>query len=140
MTMKDWSPKSISKVQKLVLNIFPSIDTSVCATSVREFNKAASHLTNTSVLCISEDLPFAHARFCGAEGIDQVYSLSTFKKRNFAKDYGLKITDGAFEGLLARAVIVADENGTITYSELVPEIGQEPNYEAALAAVESLNT
>jgi len=120
---------------KIVLNIFPSIDTSTCATSVRTFNAKASALENTKVLCISRDLPFAQKRFCGAEGLDNVINLSDFNTGNFGKDYGLEIVDGAFSGLHARVVIVIDENGIIKHTELVPEIGNEPNYESALAAL-----
>ncbi len=120
---------------KVVLNIFPSIDTNTCATSVRTFNTKASQLKNTKVLCISRDLPFAQNRFCGAEGLENVINLSDFKTGRFGKDYGLEITDSVFNGLHARVVIVLDENGTVTYSELVPEIANEPNYEAALASL-----
>lgn len=120
----------------IVLNVFPSVDTGVCAQSIREFNKAASNLENTKVLCVSRDLPFAMARFCGAEGIDNVISLSDFKDGNFGKSYGLEMIDSAFEGLLSRCVIVADKNGKVIYTEQVPEIGQEPNYEAALNALD----
>lgn len=123
------------KGSKLVLNIFPSIDTGVCATSVRKFNQNASQLDNTKVLCISRDLPFANKRFCGAEGLDNVISLSDFKSGSFGKDYGLEMVDGALAGLHSRAVIVVDENGTVTYTEQVPEIASEPNYEAALAVL-----
>ena len=120
---------------KLVLNIFPSIDTSTCATSVRKFNADASNLTNTKVLCISRDLPFAQRRFCGAEGLDNVINLSDFNTGNFGKDYGLEFADGAFAGLHSRAVIVIDENGVIKYTEQVANTSAEPNYEAALAAL-----
>jgi thiol peroxidase len=120
---------------KLVLNIFPSIDTGVCATSVRTFNQKASELENTKVLCISRDLPFAQKRFCAAEGLENVESLSDFKDGRFGEAYGLSITDGPLAGLHSRAVIVLDEKGQVTYSEQVPEIAQEPNYEAALAAL-----
>ena len=137
LTNKELSSQELSDFSghKLILNIFPSVDTGVCSQSIREFNKAASGLDNTKVLCISRDLPFAMARFCGAEGLDDVVSLSDFKTGNFGKDYGLEMIDSAFEGLLSRCVIVADENGTIVYTEQVPEIGQEPNYEAALNAL-----
>jgi len=121
--------------QQLVLNIFPSIDTGVCAASVREFNKRAAQLPNTKVLCISKDLPFAQRRFCGAEGIENVVMLSDFVNGDFGSDYGLTIADGAMEGLLSRAVIVCDASGKIVYTEQVPEITTEPNYEAALAAL-----
>jgi len=120
---------------KIVLNIFPSIDTGTCATSVRTFNADAAKLSNTKVLCISRDLPFAQKRFCGAEGIDNVINLSDFNTGRFGKDYGLEMTDGALAGLHSRVVIVIDENGMITYTEQVPEIADEPNYESALAAL-----
>ena len=121
--------------KRVVLNIFPSVDTGVCAASVRRFNAEASKLENTVVLCISKDLPFAQARFCGAEGLDKVIPLSTFRSNCFTDGYGLLQTDGPLYGLLARAVVVIDEAGKILYTELVPEITQEPNYEAALAAL-----
>ncbi len=120
---------------KLILNIFPSIDTGVCATSVREFNKTAASLENTKVLCISRDLPFAQKRFCGAEGIENVEMLSDFQTGDFGKNYGLELVDGPLKGLHARAVVVLDENHQVVYEELVPEIAQEPNYEAALNAI-----
>lgn len=123
------------KGQKLLLNIFPSIDTSVCAASVRRFNQEAAALENTQVLNISRDLPFAHKRFCAAEGIDRVQSLAEYKQHAFGEAYGVVIADSAFAGLLARAVVVVSENGTVLHSELVPEIGQEPNYAAALSAL-----
>lgn len=118
--------------QKVVLNIFPSIDTGVCATSVRKFNEEAASLQNTKVLCISRDLPFAQARFCGAEGINNVENLSDFKTGDFGKAYGVEIVDGPLAGLHARAVVVLDETGKVTYTELVPEIGQEPDYQSAI--------
>lgn len=117
----------------IILNIFPSLDTSTCATSVREFNKRATALTGNVVLCISKDLPFAMRRFCGAEGIDKVITASDFRGR-FGRPYGVEFVDGAFAGLTARAVVVIDKAGKIKYTELVPAIGQEPNYDAALAA------
>lgn len=120
---------------KIVLNIFPSIDTGVCAASVRAFNKHASSLSNTKVLCISRDLPFAQARFCGAEGLNNVINLSDFKTGSFGKAYGLEITTGALAGLHSRAVIVLNEQGVVVYAEQVPEIAQEPNYDAALKAI-----
>jgi thiol peroxidase len=123
------------KGSKLVLNIFPSIDTGTCATSVRTFNAKASELNNTKVLCISRDLPFAQKRFCGAEGLENVENLSDFKDGSFGKNYGLEITDSALAGLHSRVVIVLDENGVVKYSEQVPEIADEPNYEAALASL-----
>ena len=118
---------------KKVLNIFPSVDTPVCATSVRKFNKLASE-KGITVLNISEDLVFAQKRFCGAEGLDKVEVLSAFRS-SFGKDYGLEITEGPFTGLTARAVLVLDENNKVIHAELVPEIAQEPNYDAALAAL-----
>ena len=120
---------------KLVLNIFPSIDTGTCATSVRTFNAKASALENTKVLCISRDLPFAQKRFCGAEGLENVVNLSDFKDGSFGKNYGLEIVDGPLAGLHSRVVIIVDENGVVKYAEQVAEITNEPNYDAALAAV-----
>jgi len=120
--------------KKKVLNIFPSVDTAVCATSVRHFNKDATDLPNTVVLNISADLPFALKRFCGAEGIQNAEALSTFRS-NFAKDLQLDILDGPLSGLCSRAVIVLDENNSVLYAEQVPEIAQEPNYETALKAL-----
>lgn len=118
-----------------ILNIFPSIDTGICAASVREFNKKAAELDDTTILCISADLPFAQARFCGAEGIDNVKVGSTFRNAEVAKTLGVAMTDGALAGLTARAVIVLDKDNTVIHSELVPEIKQEPNYEQALAVL-----
>jgi len=120
---------------KLVLNIFPSIDTGTCATSVRTFNAKASALENTKVLCISRDLPFAQKRFCGAEGLENVVNLSDFKEGSFGKNYGLEIIDGPLAGLHSRVVIIVDENGVVKYTEQVTEIANEPNYDAALAAL-----
>jgi len=120
--------------KKKILNIFPSIDTGVCATSVRTFNKLAAGKTNTAVLCIAADLPFAFKRFCGAEGIENVQSLSTYRS-SFAKDYGVELTDTALKGLCSRAVVVLDENNKVVYSEQVEDITQEPNYDKALAAL-----
>ncbi len=120
------------KGSKVVLNIFPSVDTGICATSVRKFNEEASKLGNTNILCISRDLPFAQARFCGAEGLTNVECLSDFKDGAFGKKYGVHIENGAFSGLNARAVVVIDENGKIVYNELVPEIDNEPDYTAAI--------
>lgn len=120
---------------KLVLNIFPSVETGICSISAKTFNAKASALTNTKVLCISRDLPFTLKKFCGAEGLEDVISLSDFRTGAFGKNYGLEIIDGAFNGLLSRVVIVLDENGIIKYTEQVPEIGIEPNYESALAAL-----
>ncbi len=123
------------KGQKVVLNIFPSIDTPVCAASARRFNEAAASLDNTTVLCISVDLPFAQARFCGAEGLDKVVPLSAFRNDAFGDKYGVTITDGPLSGLFARAVVVVDEGGKVIYSQLVPEIAEEPDYDKALAAL-----
>ena len=123
------------KGHKLVLNIFPSIDTSTCAMSVRKFNERAANLPNTKVLCIARDLPFAMKRFCGVEGIDNAICLSDFVDGSFGKAYGLEITEGIFNGLHSRAVVVINENGVITHTEQVGNISDEPNYEAALAAL-----
>jgi thiol peroxidase len=123
------------KGKKVVLNIFPSLDTGVCAASVRQFNAAAAKLGNTVVVCVSKDLPFAHKRFCVAEGIDRVVTASDFREGNFGKDYGLTIAEGPFSGLHSRAVVVLDENGVVRYTEQVPEIAQEPDYESALKAL-----
>lgn len=120
---------------KLVLNIFPSVDTGTCATSVRQFNAKASTLENTKVLCISRDLPFAQKRFCGAEGLDNVVTLSDFKDGSFGKTNGLEIINGPLAGLNSRVVIVVDENGIVKYTEQVSEVANEPNYENALAAL-----
>jgi thiol peroxidase len=120
---------------RIVLNIFPSIDTGTCATSVRKFNEKASSLHNTKVLCISRDLPFAQKRFCGAEGLENVENLSDFKEGSFGKNYGLEIVDGPLAGLHSRVVIIIDENGDVKYAEQVGEIADEPNYDAALAAL-----
>lgn len=120
--------------QRKVLNIFPSIDTGVCATSVRKFNEMASEMGNTVVLNISADLPFAQKRFCGAEGIDKAKTLSTFRS-SFGKDYGVEIVDGPLRGLCSRAVLVLDEHNKVLHAEQVPEIAQEPNYDQALAAL-----
>jgi len=121
--------------KNVVLNIFPSVDTGTCATSVREFNKHMAKLENTVVLCISKDLPFAQARFCGAEGIENVVMLSDFANGSFGKDYGLEITNGPLANLHSRAVVVLDVNGKVIYTEQVPDIVDEPNYEAALNAI-----
>ena len=121
--------------KRKILNIFPSIDTPVCAASVRRFNEAAAALANTVVLCISADLPFAQGRFCGADGLENVVTLSTMRGREFLADYGVAIADGPLAGVAARAVIVLDENDRVLHSELVAEIKSEPDYAAALAAV-----
>lgn len=120
--------------KKKIFNIFPSIDTGVCAAAARKFNEEAADLDNTVVINVSKDLPFALNRFCAAEGLDHVVNLSDFRG-SFGEDYGVKITDSPMQGLLSRAVIVADEKGKVIYTEQVPEIGQEPNYEAALNAL-----
>ncbi|MEN9325826.1 MAG: Thiol peroxidase [Bacteroidota bacterium] len=122
------------KGQRVILNIFPSIDTPTCATSVRTFNKIANDLTNTKVLCISKDLPFAQKRFCGSEGLENVVNLSDFRDGSFGTDYGVTLIDSVLKGLHARAIVVIDETGKVAYSELVSEIANEPNYEAALKA------
>ncbi len=123
------------KGKKKILNIVPSLDTSVCATSTRKFNEAAGKLPNTVVLVISADLPFASKRFCTTEGLTNVVPLSLIRGKHFAKDYGVFIEDGPLAGICARAVVVLDENDKVVYRQLVPEIGQEPDYEKALAAV-----
>lgn len=120
---------------RLVMNIFPSIDTSVCALSVRKFNEKAAELENTKVLCISRDLPFAQKRFADSEGIENVYNLSDFRDGSFGKNYGVEIITGPLTGLLSRAVLVLDEEGKVLYSEQVDEIGQEPDYDLALNAL-----
>lgn len=122
--------------KRMVFNIFPSVDTSVCAASVRKFNEAAAALDITVVLCISQDLPFAHDRFCGAEGIKNVVSLSAFRSKTFGQQFGVSIADGPLAGLFSRAVVVADAEGKVLYTEQVPEITQEPDYQAALAALQ----
>ena len=121
--------------KKVLLNIFPSIDTPTCAKSVRAFNEQAASMTNSVVLCISPDLPFAHQRFCEVENIDNVVALSTFRAPQFGQAYGLTMTSTQRRGLLARAVVVIDEEGKVIYTELVPEITQEPDYQAALGSI-----
>ena len=128
VTLKDFAGK------QLVINIFPSIDTGVCQASVRAFNEKAGGRGNTAVLNVSKDLPFAQERFCAAEGIDNVVSASAFRS-SFGEDYGVTMTAGPLEGLLSRAVVVVDTEGSVVYTEQVPEIGQEPDYEAALGAL-----
>ena len=118
--------------QKVVLNIFPSIDTPTCAMSVRRFNAEIGKHGNAVAICASMDLPFAHGRFCGAEGLQKVVSASAFRNADFGTHYGVTITDGPLKGLFARAVVVVDENGHVVYNQLVPEIGEEPDYDAAL--------
>lgn len=134
LTAADLSTKSLSDYagKKIILNIFPSVDTGTCATSVREFNKKATDLKNTVVLCISKDLPFAQARFCGAEDIKNVVMLSDFKDGNFGKSYELEIVNGPLANLHSRAIVIVDENGSVIYTEQVSEIANEPNYNAAL--------
>lgn len=129
VSLKDFAGK------RIVLNIFPSIDTGVCAASVRKFNAEAGKLENTVVLCASLDLPFAHNRFCSAEGLENVISVSELRKRAFGEDYGVRIIDGPLAGLLSRAVVIIDDKGKVIYTEQVPEIAQEPDYEAALKAL-----
>ena len=135
--MTDLSSSSLSeyKGRRLVLNIFPSIDTGTCAASVRQFNKEAAELENTIVLCISKDLPFAQTRFCGAEGIENVVMLSDYKDGGFGKAYQVEFTDGPLQGLLSRSVVVVNENGNVVYTEQVAETVEEPNYKAALEAL-----
>lgn len=137
LVQNDLSVASLSDFagKKLVLNIFPSVDTGTCATSVRKFNESAGNLENTTVLCISKDLPFAQKRFCGAEGLENVVNLSDFQDGSFGKTNGLDIIDGPLKGLLSRAIIVVDENGKVIHTEQVAEIANEPNYEAALAVL-----
>lgn len=134
----DLSELSLKDLQgkKVVLNIFPSLDTGVCAASVRRFNKEAANLENTVVLAISKDLPFAQARFCTTEGIDKVVALSMFKGAGFEDKYGVLLVDGPLSGLLTRSIVVIDETGKVVYTELVPEITEEPNYEKAIAALQ----
>ena len=120
------------KGKRVLLNIFPSLDTSTCATSVRKFNKWVSEKDNIVVLCISKDLPFAQSRFCGAEGLENVITASDFRYNTFATDYGVLLTDGPLKGLMARSVVALDENGKVLYSELVAEITNEPNYELSV--------
>lgn len=126
--MGDFAGKTV------VLNIYPSVDTGICAASTRRFNEVASSNPDVAVLCVSADLPFAHSRFCGAEGLENVVSLSTFRSADFGKDYGVTIANGPLAGLMSRAVVVI-KDGKVAYTEQVPEIVQEPNYDAALAAL-----
>ncbi len=129
--LSDCGPGDFSG-KTIVLNIFPSIDTSVCAASVRRFNAEAASIDNTVVLCISADLPFAHQRFCEGEGLDKVIPLSVFRSPDFGKDYGVTIATGPIAGLLSRAIVIIDTDGKVIYTEQIPEIAQEPDYEAAL--------
>lgn len=137
LVAKDLSDTALASFagKRKVLNIFPSVDTPTCATSVRKFNQSASELANTVVLCISADLPFAQSRFCGAEGLSNVVTLSTLRGAAFSQDYGVALASGPLAGLTARAVVVLDENDKVLHSELVPEIKNEPDYAAALAAL-----
>ena len=138
LVSKDMQEKTLASYhgQKVILNIYPSIDTGVCAMSTKKFNQEASKLGNTRIVCVSKDLPFALKRYCDAEGIDNLDNLTNFRDGgDFGKNYGVEIIEGAFKGLNARAVVVVDEEGLIKYTELVPEVGQEPNYEQALAAI-----
>ena len=137
LTKKDLSEVTLGELsgKRVVLNIFPSLDTEVCATSVRKFNAEAEKLDNTVVVCASLGLPFAHGRFCTTEGLENVVPASELRDRSFGDDYGVRIKDGPLSGLLSRAVVVIDENGNVIHSEQVPEIVQEPDYEAALAVL-----
>jgi thioredoxin-dependent peroxiredoxin len=132
----DLSEKNLADYagQRKILNIFPSVDTGTCAASVRRFNQEAAQLKNTVVLCVSKDLPFAQKRFCAAEGIENVSSLSAFRS-SFASDYGLEILDSGLKGLCSRAIVILDENNTVVYTEQVAETTEEPNYDAALNAL-----
>ena len=136
LVAKDLADVTLEKFagKRKILNIFPSIDTPTCATSVRQFNERAAAIDGATVLCVSADLPFAQNRFCGAEGIENVKTASTFRS-SFGADYGVTLTDGPLAGVLARAVVVVGADGNVKYTELVPEIGQEPDYDAALAAL-----
>jgi thiol peroxidase len=127
VTLKDFAGR------RILLNIFPSLDTSVCASSVRRFNKETGSLENTVVLCVSADLPFAHNRFCETEGLNDVIPLSVFRFKGFGQDYGVEITSGPLRGLLSRAIVIIDESGKVIYSKEVPEIAAEPDYDAALS-------
>jgi thiol peroxidase len=137
LVASDLSTKSINDYtgKNVILNIFPSIDTGICATSVRTFNKSAATLENTAVLCISRDLPFAQNRFCGAEGIENVHMLSDFNSGKFGKDFGLEITSGPLAGLHSRSIVVVNTDGKVVYTEQVSETTEEPNYEKALASL-----
>lgn len=131
LTGADLSDVTRPAGRRVVLNIFPSVDTGVCAASVRRFNELAAGFRDTSVICVSADLPFALARFCGAEGIDNVTAASTFRS-SFGEDFGVTMVDNAFRGLLARSVVVLDESGTVLHTEVVPEIASEPDYDAVV--------
>ncbi len=138
LTDKDLTDKCLGDFagRKILLNVFPSVDTAVCAMSVRKFNQEAASVKDAVILCVSRDLPFALARFCGAEGIDRVYTLSELRDRDFGRDYGLEMISGPMAGLLARAVIVINDQGQVIYHELVDDITHEPDYEAALQALQ----
>ena len=131
--LTDFGPADLAG-KRVVINIFPSLDTKVCAISVRKFNEIAAGLDNTTVLCVSADLPFAQARFCGAEGLTNVTTASTFRG-DFGSAYGVKLADSKMAGLMARSVVVLDENGKVLHSQLVPDITQEPDYDAAVASL-----
>lgn len=137
LTGSDLSQKTLADFsgKHVVLNIFPSVDTGTCAASVRRFNQELSELQDTVVLCISKDLPFAQGRFCAAEGLEQVLSLSEYKDANFSEAYGVKFSDGPLEGLLSRAVVVISPEGKVKYTEQVAEVTEEPNYKAALTSI-----
>jgi thiol peroxidase len=138
LVKSDLSSMSLSELKgkKVILNIFPSLDTSVCANTVRRFNQMASEIKNVTVLGISKDLPFAHGRFCSTEGINNLITLSGFRDKEFGDAYGIDYADGPMFGLYARGIVVVDETGTVIYTQLVPEHTQEPDYEAALKAVQ----
>lgn len=130
----DFQAVTLSAGTRTILNIFPSVQTGICANSVRKFNELAAGLDNTTVICVSNDLPFALAAFCGAEGIENVTTASGFRS-SFGDDYGVRLVDGKFAGLLARSIIIVDENGDVAYTQLVPEIGTDPDFDAAVAAL-----
>lgn len=134
---EDFENVSLSELKgnRVILNIFPSIATGICSASVRKFNAEASNLDNTKVLCISRDLPFAQKSFCAAEGLEDVINLADMRNDSFGADYGVAINSGKWDGLLSRAVVVLDEDGKVIYTEQIPEIAQEPNYEAAIAVL-----
>lgn len=142
LTRTDLRPLSLVDLegQRVVLNIFPSLDTPTCAASVRTFNRRASEAPHTRVLCVSQDLPFAQSRFCGAEGLDFVLPVSAFRSPEFGQAFGVTLVDGPLRGLLARALVVLDAHGTVVHTELVPEIAQEPDYETALDILKQHHT
>ncbi|MFN8577518.1 MAG: thiol peroxidase [Candidatus Sericytochromatia bacterium] len=137
LTKVDLSDVSLNdfRGKKVILNIFPSVDTPICSASVRKFNEELSKLDNTVVLCVSKDLPFALKRFCGAEGLENVIPLSELRDQNFATDYGVRITEGGMAGLMSRAVVALNEHGEVIYTEQVPEIAQEPDYNKVVEAL-----